>query len=89
MIKQNNIVNTKKTLPSNVAHNINMGQNYSKFVNLFIFEQRYRAMAGLNLRLQTSDEGTFCIRCFKGYLRYKTILCHKVARDVQLISFFT
>ena len=25
---------------------------------------------------------------FKGYLRYKTILCHKVALDVQLINFF-
>ena len=23
----------------------------------------------------------------KGYLRYKTILCHKVALDVQLINF--
>ena len=25
---------------------------------------------------------------FKGYLRYKTILCHKVAIDVQLMNFF-
>ena len=24
----------------------------------------------------------------KGYLHYKTILCHKVAIDVQLINFF-
>ena len=24
----------------------------------------------------------------KGYLRYKTILCHKVALDVQLMNFF-
>ena len=27
-------------------------------------------------------------RQFKGYLRYKTILCHKVALDVQLMNFF-
>ena len=25
---------------------------------------------------------------FKGYLRYKTIFCHKVAPDVQLMIFF-
>ena len=25
---------------------------------------------------------------FKGYLRYKAILCHKVALDVQLMDFF-
>ena len=25
---------------------------------------------------------------FKGYLRYKTILCYKVALDVQLMNFF-
>ena len=25
---------------------------------------------------------------FKGYLRYKTILCYKVALDVQLMIFF-
>ena len=25
---------------------------------------------------------------FKGYLRYKTILCHKVALDVQLMNIF-
>ena len=24
----------------------------------------------------------------KGYLRYKTVLCHKVALDVQLMNFF-
>ena len=25
---------------------------------------------------------------FKGYLRYKTVLCNKVALDVQLMNFF-
>ena len=27
-------------------------------------------------------------KMFKGYLRYKTILCHKAALDVQLMNFF-
>ena len=27
-------------------------------------------------------------KIIKGYLRYKTILCHKVALDVQLMNFF-
>ena len=27
-------------------------------------------------------------RIFKSYLRYKTIICHKAAPDVQLMNFF-
>ena len=27
-------------------------------------------------------------RLFKGYLRYKTIFCNKVASDVKLMNFF-
>ena len=28
------------------------------------------------------------VTVFKGYLRYKTIFCYKVALDVQLMNFF-
>ena len=31
-----------------------------------------------------SEEGVM----IKGYLRYKTILCHKIALDVELMNFF-
>ena len=31
---------------------------------------------------------TNILQAFQGYLRYKAILCHKVALDVQLMNFF-
>ena len=36
------------------------------------------------------DEGNWLVTCkkLKGYLHYKTIFCHKVALDVQLMNFF-
>ena len=29
-----------------------------------------------------------CVAELKGYLRYKSIFCHKVALDVRLMNFF-
>ena len=38
----------------------------------------------------TNTNGIYCVinTMLKGYLRYKTILCHIVAPDVQLMNFF-
>ena len=36
----------------------------------------------------THSDTSELILFFKGYLRYKTTLCHKVALDVQLMNFF-
>ena len=30
----------------------------------------------------------YLVKLLKGHLRYKTILCHKVALDVYLMNFF-
>ena len=38
----------------------------------------------MNYKHLTSHSSTL----LKGYLRYKTVLCHKVALDVQLMNFF-
>ena len=40
----------------------------------------------LHLRCLTGSE--YASRLLKGYLRYKTIFCHKVALDVYLMNFF-
>ena len=47
-----------------------------------------KIFAFLNASIDWSKKNRCYRNNFKGYFRYKTIFCHKVALDAQLMNFF-
>ena len=59
------------------------------YLNLLLVEAFLKLLSYVSCGSSIGSEnyGTFSL-WFKGYLCYRTIFCHKVALDVQLMNFF-